>query len=483
MLDPDSTLCELGGRGGDGDLPALSDLAFTLQVGRRSLEARLALVVEDLNGLRAELRRFISDGHPGERGWLGTVSGTNSAGSECVALFRAGRLREVAERWAAGAAVDWRACVAGAARCRVRLPVTPLPEERCWIGAWKSKIGAVAVPSAPSAGARYPVKLQILEGGIAVLSMREDGNRNMLTDELLRALEQSFAEITSRPELTVVVLTGSEQVFCMGGAPEALEALAAKQKTFTDAAFVYEGLLRCELPVIAAIRGHAAGGGLAFGLYADAVVMSRDGSYTANFLKYCFTPGMGASYILEHRFGAALAAEMMFTGRTYRGDELERRGAQVLFEASDQVLPRALSLATSMSEMPTEALRVLKQELSGRTLAALSDVIPREVAMHERVLGDGAVERVRIRFPTATEAPRLPRVEPSVVSISGMPPEPVGADRDQIVRRIETSLCSILYLERHEIRHDQSFRDMGVDFIGAVEIVRDLNQAFGTDLD
>ena len=270
------------------------------------------------------------------------MSGEPTADQDCVALFHAGDLEEVARRWVAGAAVDWTACTAGAGRRRIRVPVTPLAEERYWLGDWKRQsapLVSAALASAPPGGGS--VDHQVLDSGIAVVTLRDEAHHNMFTDELLGALQQSFAAIAARPEVKVVIVAGTERVFCMGGTPEALEALAAKRDTFRDAAFVYEGLLRCDRPVITAIRGHAAGGGLVFGLYGDAIVMARESSCTANFLKYGFTPGMGASYIIEHRFGAALAAEMMLTGRTYRGDELERRGAQILFEPADQVIPRA----------------------------------------------------------------------------------------------------------------------------------------------
>jgi acyl transferase domain-containing protein/NAD(P)-dependent dehydrogenase (short-subunit alcohol dehydrogenase family)/pimeloyl-ACP methyl ester carboxylesterase/aryl carrier-like protein len=475
LLDAIEALCELGSTERAHELPRLEDVAFTLQIGRRSLEVRLAVVVEDFAALRAALQRFLDSGHPGSDGYLGTASGAGTRDPECVTLFRAGRVREVAARWVGGASVDWRACTAGASRRRVSLPGTPLLEERCWIGDWNRKDGVAASPAVH----RQPVELQILDAGIAVVTMRTDGHGNMITDELLHGLEQSFATIAARPELKVVILTGTEQVFCMGGTPAALEMLAARQGTFTDAAFVYEGLLNCDRPVIAAVCGHAAGGGLAMGLYADIIVMSREGSYAANFLKYGFTPGMGASYILERRFGAALAAEMLLTGRGYRGDELERRGAQVSFETPDQVLPRALSLARSIAEMPSDASRVLKKELARRTLSALSHVIPSEVTMHERVLGDAAVERVRQHF---TAEPR-PQVE---MGTAATPPTPILAARvarADVIARIETSLSSILYLDRREIKHSQSFHDLGVDSIGVVELVRDLNHAFGIDLD
>lgn len=503
LPDLQSSMRELASASGAADeLPVLRDLAFTLQVGRRALAARLAVVVETVDELRARLRQFLDDGDVGDAGCWGVVAHESRSDPECVDLLARGRLHEVARRWVDGAAVDWPARGRCGEAQRVSLPGTPLPEERCWLGAWARSDAAATA----SGGRELPkVELKLLGSGIALLVIQDEANRNMFTDELLRSLENAFAQIRECDDVNVVVLTGTDQVFCMGGSPDALEALAAKDATFTDAAFVYEGLLRCEKPVVAAIRGHASGGGLAFGLYADVVVMSRDGAYSANFLRYGFTPGMGASYILEHRFGAALAAEMMFTGRTYRGDELERRGAQVLFDDPDQVLQTALNLARSIASMPADALKALKGELARRTLDRLPEVIASELAMHDRVLGEEALELVRERLdktgaaatavqangdapaPSTAPSPAPPEnVRSAVAAPAVVPPVDIATDDvslSDVVEVIERTLSRQLYLEPHEIDHSRSFSDMGADSIGAVEIVRDLNHAFGTDLD
>ncbi|HEY2577794.1 MAG TPA: SDR family NAD(P)-dependent oxidoreductase [Streptosporangiaceae bacterium] len=490
--------------GGREEPLTLCDIAFTLQVGRRPLPARLAVVVAGLDELRMRLTQFLEDGDMAGAGCWGVVPGAPGPAPKCGVPGAPGpapkcdvprgreELCEIARRWVGGDAAGWPVH-AGPGR-RVSLPVTPLPEEHCWLGAWPGR-------NAPaSRGGREGVReveLKILEHGIALLVMTDDASRNMLTEGLLRSLEESFTQLSRRDDVKVVVLTGTERVFCMGGGPEALEQIAAKTATFTDAAFVYEGLLRCQQPVVAAVRGLASGGGLTFGLCADLVVMSREGGYSANFLKYGLTPGMGASYILGHRFGAALAAEMMLTGRLYRGDELERRGAEVLFEAAGHVLPAALDLARSMASMPSEALNALKAELARPILDRLPAVVAREVSMHDRVIGENTLTLVRQRFAKTSAATPAGRGEaigkavapPGEAPADGvLPPQAAASsaaevDRAAVVDVIEGALCAQLYAERHEIDHTRSLSEMGLDSIGAVEIVRDLNRAFGIDLD
>src|SRR5581483_7175690 len=99
-------------------------------------------------------------------------------------------------------------------------------------------------------------------------------------------------------------------------------------------------LLDFPLPVIAAMEGHAVGGGFALGLCADIVVVATESRYGATFMNMGFTPGMGTTRLLEHVLSPAMAAEMLFTGEHKKGSFFEGRCA---------VLPRAELLAHAMS--------------------------------------------------------------------------------------------------------------------------------------
>src|SRR5690606_34734655 len=161
-------------------------------------------------------------------------------------------------------------------------------------------------------------------------------------------------------------------------------------------------------PVISALQGHASGGGLVFGLYADVVVMAREASYGLPFLTYGFTPGAGATYFVERTLGTAVAQQLFYTGRPLTGAELRERGASVDVRPRADVLSTALAHAQSVARQSRAATAELKRELARRTTSALSDVIERELRMHERVLGGEAVERVHSRLGRDTAPPVAP---------------------------------------------------------------------------
>jgi len=496
---------------GESSTLCLSDVAYTLQMCRTPFDERLAITVDSLEDA-AELLGDFSEGVVSKRVAVGTVrrypaeeDGTSAA--------------DLAERWVVGGAVDLESLWLGQRVQRVHLPVPVLRRDRFWIGAWKASQAAgqekEATPQTTTATAiaestvsaaekvfrshsdlaasdiafesvkSEPVVFKILTGGVALVRMQNVAHHNMFTEEMLAGLEAAFAAIAARNDVGAVILTGTDRVFSMGGTPKALEQLATKNGSFTDVPFIYEGLARCRIPVIAAIRGHAAGGGLTFGLHADQVIMDRDGLYSANFVKFGFTPGLGATYVLERRFGAALAAEMCLTGSDYRGRDLEALGVQVRFAATEEVLPTALRLATSIVGNASEVVRALKANLSAQVLAELPEVIEREVTMHNRVLDSSLVSRIQAR--TQTAALREPEPELAAPTRGSAPVTALrkpDLDIEQQIRAtIENALCAHLFVERHELDRSRSFSEMGVDSLGVVEIVRDLNQTFGLDLD
>ncbi|MYW14877.1 SDR family NAD(P)-dependent oxidoreductase, partial [Streptomyces sp. SID2955] len=521
---PESTVAGLagqaspGGPGGPDDPWLLADLAYTSQVGRLPMPHRLAVVTADIAELRKELRRYADGEGPGDHAHRGGAAAP--AALDAVAAFRAGRLDEVAAHWAAGGHVRWADCHAGdsadpAARRRP-MPGYPFREEVAWVGRWKGTQDAAAPagtaarqpavePPEPRRGSSdgEAVEFRLLEPGIALLVMRDGGGSNMFTDAMMSGLRRAFARVEEDDGVRAVVLTGTDDVFSMGATPEGLRTLAGGGSRFTDVPFIYEGLLRCSRPVIAALSGHASGGGLAFGLYADLVVLARESVYRANFLTYGFTPGMGATHILADRFGPVMAAEMMYTGRLVQGEELERRGANVAFADRSDVLATALGLARSIAEKPAEAVQVLKQDLADRTLHRLAPVIERESAMHERVFGPESVGRIEEYFakadgfraarpaaepvrpavpaPAASTVPAAPVRTPAAPPVPD--PLPPGPDEARISEVLYRALCESLYLTPGEVDEALSFSEMGLDSIGAVELVRAVNKAFGLDID
>ncbi|WP_409175454.1 polyketide synthase [Brevibacillus fortis] len=227
------------------------------------------------------------------------------------------------------------------------------------------------------------VELREIEPGIALITMQDRVYKNTFSDDLVKGLAHAFLTVKETERYKAVILTGYDTYFASGGTQEALLAIFEGQLKFTDSN-IYSLALECPVPVISAMQGHAIGGGFVIGLFADFVVMSRESVYTANFMKYGFTPGMGATYILPRKLGLSLGNEMLLCGSNYRGADLEKRGVPFAVLPRDQVMSHALELARQLAEKPRLSLVTLKDHLVETVRAELPNYIAKEVAMHEQ---------------------------------------------------------------------------------------------------
>ncbi len=225
------------------------------------------------------------------------------------------------------------------------------------------------------------VDLQFVAPHVVQITMQDRVGKNTFSEAITQGLMDAFAEVERLPDCKAVVLTGYDSYFASGGTQEQLLNLSDGRGAFTDRA-LYGLPLHCSVPVISAMQGHGIGGGFVLGMFADMVVLGRECVYTTNFMRYGFTPGMGATFILPQKLGVALATEMMLSANNYRGEELQRRGVPFPVVPRETVVAHALELAQTLAEKPRVSLVALKDHLSAPLRQALPATIAQEVAMH-----------------------------------------------------------------------------------------------------
>jgi polyketide biosynthesis enoyl-CoA hydratase PksI len=235
------------------------------------------------------------------------------------------------------------------------------------------------------------VDLQEVEPGIVQVTMQDRLHKNTFSRELIHGLMQSFESIRTDSSCKVVILTGYDTYFASGGTKEGLLSIYEGKVKFSDVN-IYRLPLDCEVPVIAAMQGHGIGGGFVLGLYADFVILSRESVYTTNFMKYGFTPGMGATYILPKKLGFSLSEELLLNAGNYRGAELEKRGIPFPVLPRIEVLDYAYQLARQVTEKPRVSLITLKDHLVAPLRTQLPQIIEQELAMHEKTFHQAEVK-------------------------------------------------------------------------------------------
>jgi polyketide biosynthesis enoyl-CoA hydratase PksI len=227
---------------------------------------------------------------------------------------------------------------------------------------------------------------------VAVIELADREHTNQFTPALLEGLSKTLTAAVANPRTHVVVVHGYDAIFSAGGTQEQLMGIFEGRLSFDKPPF-YRAFLDCELPVIAAMQGHAMGGGLLLGLFADLVIMAEESLYGASFMKYGFTPGMGSTLIMPEKLGMTLAAEMLLTARGYHGGELLKRGVNFPVLKRKDVIPAALKMADEIAEKPLVSLKLLKRQLTARISAQLPETTQAELAMHRTTFAQPEVRQ------------------------------------------------------------------------------------------
>ncbi|MEO8400725.1 MAG: SDR family NAD(P)-dependent oxidoreductase [Gammaproteobacteria bacterium] len=447
-------------------------VASTMTEFHQTLEKiRLGNVPENVSLSREILREEQNQSH--------VMREISHCGGQSPELYR-NNLMNVAHSYSLGHDIDWEQLYIDEPKRKISFPTYPFTKERCWYDSYQtSDARSMASPLLNlEESNQSKVTLQVSQDGIAVIKIIDRANKNQLADELLSELEKQFCEIANNPMIKVVIVTGYDDIFCLGGSEAGLVAISQGTIKYTDMPFIYRGLLECKVPVIAAMQGHAFGAGLAFGLFADMVIMSEDHLYTANFMKYGFTPGVGSTLILKEKLSESLANEMLWTAKEYKGSELKSRGATVIFKIGEKVFDEAMSIAKTIAKKSSQALRVFKKDKSESLLVKLNETIMREVKMHNEIFSNqDATNNIKNYFNKLESYQGKNISDKTDTDVLTKPLAMIVAKHDSIAFLIKL-VSNMLHIPPTRIDIHSSFKELGIDSIGAVEIVREINNFY-----
>ena len=190
---------------------------------------------------------------------------------------------------------------------------------------------------------------------VAVVTLDRPDRLNAMNHELVADLHDAFESIGTDNTCRVVVLTGAGRGFCAGldlkgtGDPPHAEGLGRPQtsmKTQQHIARLIPRMRSLPQPIIAAVNGPAAGGGLALALGSDVRIAAESARFNVAFVRIGLSGcDIGVSWMLPRLVGASRAFELMLTGRLIDAAEAERIGLVLEVVPDGQVVDAALELA------------------------------------------------------------------------------------------------------------------------------------------
>jgi enoyl-CoA hydratase/carnithine racemase len=184
---------------------------------------------------------------------------------------------------------------------------------------------------------------------------------------LLDDFAATIREVRADRGVRAVVITGKGTCFSAGADLRGVvqrEDPDHPRQAHEQSYAMYEpfmSVMDVEVPVIAAMNGHAVGGGFGLSLMCDLRLANRESKYGANFARLGFHSGLGISYLLPRLVGVARAAELLFTGRLILGTEAAHIGLVNAAVPGADVLPRSMELADRIASAAPYAVRMMKK--------------------------------------------------------------------------------------------------------------------------
>ncbi|MBI3368105.1 MAG: enoyl-CoA hydratase/isomerase family protein [Burkholderiales bacterium] len=235
--------------------------------------------------------------------------------------------------------------------------------------------------------------------GVAVLRLHRPAVLNALNLALRQALATSFARLDADPLTRVIVLAGSERAFCAGADLHEYVDASPTEILARRMDQLWGAISGCSKPVIAAVRGHALGGGCELAMHADVIVAGVGARFGQPEVLIGLMPGGGATQRLTRAVGKFRAMHLLMSGAPISAVQALAMGLASEVVPDAQVEPRALALARQLAQGPQQALQFIKEAVIGGMNVPLEQGLQMERKSFQLLFATGdKAEGIRARL-------------------------------------------------------------------------------------
>jgi len=220
------------------------------------------------------------------------------------------------------------------------------------------------------------------DGAVVTVTMHRPESLNSLDVPLKLALRDAFTALDTDEDCRAIVLAGAGRAFCVGqDLKEHIELLdsgsAAPLATVREHYNpIVTGLAGMPKPVVAAVRGMAAGAGAGLAFLADFRVGGPKTGFLMAFANVGLAADTGSSWTLPRLVGHAKATELLMLAQPIGAAEAHRIGLlTTLVDDDEAVLGTAQELAAKLAAGPTVAYAQIKRELMAGATATLPELL------------------------------------------------------------------------------------------------------------
>jgi len=213
------------------------------------------------------------------------------------------------------------------------------------------------------------------EGRVATVTLNRPEAMNAANGALLREVMAVFSGLASNEDVGAIVLTGVGKSFAAGAdIAEMHEYTPNQARAYSELGQAVTGLIEhVSQPTIAAVNGFALGGGCELALACDIRLAAANARFGQPEINLGIMPGWGGTQRLARICGPGFARELVFTGRMCDAEEALRWGLVNAVYPKEELMPRAMEMATAIAgksrvalqNIKLATLRALDQDLAG----------------------------------------------------------------------------------------------------------------------
>jgi enoyl-CoA hydratase len=215
--------------------------------------------------------------------------------------------------------------------------------------------------------------------GVALITLQRPEALNALSFDLLDELVAALESLDADPSCRAIVITGAgDRAFAAGA--DILELATQTPASLTSGGRfgTWDRLAAIGLPMIAAVRGFALGGGCELAMACDMIVAAEDATFGQPEIRLGVMPGAGGTQRLTRAIGKARAMEVILTGRTMTAQEAAANGLITRIVPAEATVDAALELASRIASMPPLAVRAAKAAILDAAERSLGEGLARE---------------------------------------------------------------------------------------------------------
>lgn len=210
-------------------------------------------------------------------------------------------------------------------------------------------------------------------GKVGWITLNRPKALNALTSTMIREIVTASTAFDADPGIGAIVITGSERAFAAGADIKEMATRGYIDMYLTDPFAAWADFRQLRTPVIAAVAGHALGGGMELAMMCDIILAADTAKFGQPEINLGVIPGFGGTQRLPRAVGKYKAADLILTGRTMGAEEAERAGLVSRVVPAADLLAQAGEVADTIAAKSLPVIYAAKDALAAAQETSLTE--------------------------------------------------------------------------------------------------------------